>query len=337
MKDLIMAIGDTKNWAFKKGYYHHSQPSTPDYYTFFQKGIIRPARSKALKIVNGETDGVKEEAEAFLEQHGYYIDYLGKTQFTDNINMASGRAVEYYCDQVLIHGAMPNEAYREVLNLLLSLQTGSWLDQEKTKAQIEGRQKTRFGENGKAGKLLSENQQSVFCEFELVCQNAHAGLKEAMQGANEIIGQTELRGKLPGCQLDYLGYGDYQGGAVELKTQWDTGVDTDSPRSNSLPKDIKHPHLMQIAGYWHITGKIPRIVYANRLGYRVFEATIEQLEYALSDVIAACVRREKLMMVTENVEQLLKLCDPHFADSFVWRDVHPDVLRQAKKLAGVIK
>ena len=329
-----MGIGDTKNWAFKKGYYHHSQPSTPDYYTFFQKGLLRPARSKALKIINGETDGVKEDAQAVLDQHGYYIDYRGKTQFNDNINMASGRAVEYYCDMLLIHGAMPNEAYREVLNLLLSLQTGSWTDQEKTKAQIEGRQKPRFGSDGK---VLKKDETIGGCEFELVCQNAHAGLKEAMQGANEIIGQTELRGKLPGCQLDYLGYGDYQGGAVELKTQWDTGVDTDSPRSNSLPKDIKHPHLMQIAGYWHITGKIPRIVYANRLGYRVFEATIEQLEYALSDVIAACVRREKLMMVTENVEQLLKLCDPHFGDSFVWRDVHPDVLRQAKKLAGVIK
>jgi len=69
----------------------------------------------------------------------------------------------------------------------------------------------------------------------------------------------------------------------------------------------------------------------------VFEATIEQLEYALQDVIAACVRREKLMMVTENTEQLLKLCDPHFGDSFVWRDLHPDVLRRAKKLAGVLR
>jgi hypothetical protein len=69
----------------------------------------------------------------------------------------------------------------------------------------------------------------------------------------------------------------------------------------------------------------------------VFEATIEQLEYALQDIIAACMRREKLMMVTENVEQLLKLCDPQFKDSFVWRDQHPDVMRSAKVLAGVSK
>ncbi len=64
---------------------------------------------------------------------------------------------------------------------------------------------------------------------------------------------------------------------------------------------------------------------------------IGPLYAALQDVIAACVRREKLMMVTENTEQLLKLCDPHFGDSFVWRDLHPDVLRRAKKLAGVLR
>ena len=329
-----MSISNSKKWAYSKGYYHHSQPSTPDFYTFFQKGIIRPERSQALKVLRDEAEGVKEDAEAVLEQGGYYQDYLGKTQFQDNINMASGRAVEYFCDLMLIEGAMPSEAYSEAVNLLAGLQTGSWIDQDKTAAQIEGRQKVRFGADGKASK---KGDEIAHCEFELVCENAHAGLKEAMQGANQIIGQTELRGQLPGCELDYLGFGDYQEGAVELKTQWDTGVDTDSPRSNSLPKDIKQMHLMQIAGYWHITGKIPRIVYANRLGYRVFEATIEQLEYALQDVIAACVRREKLMMVTENTEQLLKLCDPHFGDSFVWRDLHPDVLRRAKKLAGVLR
>jgi len=329
-----MGISDNKKWAYSKGYFHHSQPSTPDFYTFFQKGIIRPERNKALKVIKGETDGVKEDAETVLDQGGYYIDYRGKIQFGDNINMASGRAVEYYCDLMLIEGALPNEAYREALNVLTSLQTGSWTDQDKTKAQIEGRQALRYGTDGKAPKKTETANRA---EFELVCENAHAGLKEAMQGANQIVGQTELRGKLPGCELEYLGFGDYQEGAVELKTQWDTGVDTDSPRSNSLPKDIKQPHLMQIAGYWHITGKIPRIVYANRLGYRVFEATIEQLEYALQDVIAACMRREKLMMVTENVEQLLKLCDPHFGDSFVWRDLHPEELRRAKRLAGVIK
>jgi hypothetical protein len=329
-----MGINNNKNWAYSKGYYHHSQPSTPDYYTFFQKGIMRPALSNALKVISDETDGDKTQAETLLQQSGYYRDIRNKIQYNDNINMCSGRAVEYYCDLMLIEGAMQGEAYREALNVLTSLHTGSWIDQDKTKAQIEGRQLNRYNDEGKA---LRKNDEIGKCEFELVCENAQAGLREAMQGANQIIGQTELRGKLPGCELDYLGYGDYQEGAVELKTQWDTGVDTDKPRSNSLPKEIKQMHLLQLAGYWNITGKIPRIVYANRLGYVVFEATIDQLEYALQDVTAACMRREKLMMVTDSVEQLLKLCDPHFGDSFVWRDLHPDVLRRAKTLAGVTR
>jgi len=42
------------------------------------------------------------------------------------------------------------------------------------------------------------------------------------------------------------------------------------------------------------------------------------------------------MKVADDVEDLLRLTDPHFADSFVWRDVHPEVLMQAKKMFGVI-
>ena len=330
-----MGLDNDLSWAHQKGYYHHSNPSTPDYYTFFQKGVLRPARSRAMKVVNGETEGDKGQSKAILAAGGHYKDYLGKSQYNDNINMASGRAVEYYCDLCLLEDAAPNEAYREALNVLTSLQTGDWIDQAKTAAQIEGRQRIRFGADGKATRKKDDIPER--CEFEMVCENAVAGLREATAGANKIVGQTELRGTLPGCQLPYLGYGDYQEGSVELKTQWDTAVDTDAPRSNSLPKAIKPPHLLQIAGYWNITGKIPRIVYANRIGHVVFEATIEQLEYALTDIIAACMRREKLMMVTENVEQLLKLCDPQFKDSFVWRDQHPDVMRSAKVLAGVGK
>lgn len=326
-------IRNNFSWAYSKGYYHHSNPSTPDFYTFFDKGILRTERNLALDVVKGKTEGDISQAKEILAKSGYYLDYRNKAQFNDNINMCSGRAVEYFCDLMLIDGAMQGEAYREALNLLTSLQTGSWIDQDKVKRQLEGRQLPRYSEQGKATKKdeIGTN------EFELVCKNAELGLREAMHGANEIVGQTMLRGKLPGCELDYLGFGDYQEGSVELKTQWDTNVDTDKPRANSLPNKIKDPHLKQIAGYWHLTGKIPRIFYANRLGFVVFQATIDQLEYALQDITAACMRREKLMMVTENVQQLLKLCDPHFGDSFVWRDMNPEILKQAKELGGVTR
>jgi hypothetical protein len=68
----------------------------------------------------------------------------------------------------------------------------------------------------------------------------------------------------------------------------------------------------------------------------VHEPTEEELDRALGDIASACKRREKLMKVADDVEDLLRLTDPHFADSFVWRDVHPEVLMQAKKMFGVI-
>jgi len=143
-----------------------------------------------------------------------------------------------------------------------------------------------------------------------------------------------LRGKLPGCELDYLGFGDYQEGAVELKTQWDTSVDTDKPRANSLPKKIKAPHLMQLAGYWHLSKIVPKIVYANRLGYVILEPTIDELQFGLDNIVQACKRREKLMQVADDLPELLSLTDPQFAESFVWRDLNPDILIKAKQLFG---
>ena len=135
-----MGLDSDLSWAHKKGYYHHSNPSTPDYYTFFHKGVLRPARAKAMKVLEGNAEGDKGQSKAILAAGGHYKDYLGKSQYNDNINMASGRAVEYYCDLCLMKDASPNEAYREALNVLTSLQTGSWIDQEKTAAQIEVRQ-----------------------------------------------------------------------------------------------------------------------------------------------------------------------------------------------------
>ncbi len=99
--------------------------------------------------------------------------------------MCSGRAVEYFCDQILVDGAMQGEAYREALNVLTSLQTGAWIDQDKVQRQLEGRQLPRYNEQGKPVKKdeIGTN------EFELVCKNAELGLREAMHGANEIVGQ----------------------------------------------------------------------------------------------------------------------------------------------------
>ncbi len=59
-------IRNNFSWAYSKGYYHHSNPSTPDFYTFFDKGILRTERNIALDIINGKTEGDIAQAEEIL-------------------------------------------------------------------------------------------------------------------------------------------------------------------------------------------------------------------------------------------------------------------------------
>ena len=92
--------------------------------------------------------------------------------------------------------------------------------------------------------------------------------------------------------------------------------------------------MTQLAGYWHLSGLIPKIVYANRLGYVVLEPTEDELRYALHEISMACRRREKLMKIADDAVDLLNLTDPHFADGFMWRDLSPRIMLQAKELFG---
>jgi len=40
------------------------------------------------------------------------------------------------------------------------------------------------------------------------------------------------------------------------------------------------------------------------------------------------------MQVADDLPELLSLTDPQFAESFVWRDLNPDILTKAKQLFG---
>lgn len=325
-----MGIKRNTDWADRYNYRWHSNPSTPDSWVFFDKGVLRVQRSKAFSILKGETDGDTEAAEDILRKGGYYKDCIGQTQFNDNPNMVSGRAVQQYTDLLLTEDASPSEAYADAINMLHGFQGGYWRDTEKDARVIENRERVYFDADGKRSKEPTHN------EFGLVCENAASGIRDAMQGANRIIGEIELFGEIPGCDLPYFGKPDYGEGRVELKTQWDQAADTDNPRANSLPKKIKAPHMTQLAGYWHLSGIVPKIVYANRLGYIVLEPTEDELNWALGDIVAASRRREMLMQASGDIRELLRLTDPRFGDSFVWRDIHPELLTEAKKLFGVM-
>ncbi len=315
------------HFAKRHNYFRHSNPSMPDGYTFFDKGIIRPDRDNCWSILKGDTPGDKDEAQRRLDLHGYYKDSNGDAVYSDNPNMCAGRSAENYCTDVLVNDIAPAEAYANAINQLQSYQGASWKDADADKRAIEHKTNPRYTNEGKAAKADAHHS-----EFELVCGNALDGLREATVGANRVVGQAKLVGKLDDCQLGYLGYADYQDGGVELKTKWDRKADTDKPSANSLPSSIQFSHLTQIAGYWHMSGIWPKIVYANRLGYKVFEPTLDQLHAGLAAITEACKRRERLLRAAETTQDLLKLCDPDWGHNFAWNNVAPEILEEAKKL-----
>ena len=90
--------------------------------------------------------------------------------------------------------------------------------------------------------------------------------------------------------------------------------------------------MTQIAGYYHLTKKMPTIVYANRGGYKIFSPTEDELQEALQLIFESCQRRERLLKAADNVEDVLRLCDPQWNGLFGWNDMNPEVLLNAKKI-----
>ena len=321
----------TPDWANRHGYFWHSNPSGPDGPVFFEKAFMRPKRAWAWSVLRGEAEGDMLLAQQIIAQSGHYKDAHGNSIYSDNPAMASGRAVQYYTDEVLVRQTRPYEAYEAASNLLKSYEPMPWRDVAAEKLVIEHRFLDRYDIEGR----VTKEGEGTSCEFGLVCANAWSGLTAAAGNDYEIEGECELFGMLPGCELPYYGKPDYGRGRIELKTQWDTSVASGSPRANSLPKEIKANHLTQLAGYWYLSGIVPKIVYSNRLSYAVLEPTQEQLDQALSAIILACKRRERLLKTAGTTEELLQLTDPSFGEGFDWRDRHPAIIEAAKTLWGV--
>ncbi len=327
-----MGFSTTPTWATKFNYEWHSQPSQPDGLKFFEKSHLRVQRDAAWKILTGDVDGDKDYAKSILDHdHGYYKDYLGHTQYSDNPNMCSGRAAQHYCDLVLLEDATPGEAFADSINVLEGFKGGHWRDKDKDKAIISNRTLVRYTSEGSIPKKKDGESTTTSSEFERVCNNAVDGIREALAGANRITGEVNLMGYLPGLDLPYNGKPDYQEGRLELKTQWDRNADTDNPTANSLPSKITPAHMLQISGYYKLSGILPRIVYANRLGYRIFEPTEAELERCVMELIFHCKRREMIMADAEKDGELWMRTNPDFSN-FMWRDMNPTLLKQAKNL-----
>ena len=303
-------------------YTHHSNPfNSSDAKVFYDKLVLRPEIKKAWELIKSGKKENEEEGKLILREHGHYQDHLGKHQTNDAPLMCLGRAVQYYCDLVLIEDASSTEAYRAAINITQGYKPPHRRDctEEKNKLDdvVNGIHFNEFGEKPR-GKDAAVN----CTEFELICKHALQGMQEATKGSNRITGEEELGGKLKGCDLPYLGYADYQGGGVEMKTKW----------GRKPPEKLPYNYLTQLAGYWHFSGIQPKLMMSTRFGYKIYSPSIEELENALRAVISACQRREALLYSSSRIDHLLRLTEPNFEGDFRWNGMNPLHLKNARQL-----
>tara|TARA_E500000318_G_scaffold493_1_gene591 strand:+ start:3819 stop:4790 length:972 start_codon:yes stop_codon:yes gene_type:complete len=316
-------LDNTAEWAARHGYFHHSNPSVGDALTFWDKGIKRPRLRKAYAILKGEVKGDRELAQKTVNEYQSL-----------NVKMLAGTIVQDICDTHLIDEKPYNECLKSGFKKLRKYNIPEWRDKEKERSELEHREKILYALKEVKGEKVwkKSNDDATHCELDLVAQHAIEGLKEAQNkhGLNQLEPEVDLYSKLPKCELYYNGKPDYSS-RIELKTQWDSNVHI-SARVNSLPNEVKANHMTQIAGYWYMTGNLPSIVYANRMGYKIFSPTEDELQQALQYIIESCQRRERLLKVASTTEELLRLCDPQWGGLFGWKDMNPTVLENARKI-----
>jgi hypothetical protein len=316
-----MSFIEYPDYAERHNYFHHSNPSMPDSITFFNKCWVRPQVNKAWKIVKKEIQGDIQEANHIINKYK-----------NENPNMTSGVVVQEYCNDILLNEISPGDAYRNAVAKLQQFEPLEWHDTEKENAIIKHRTEPKYAlKTYKGEPTYRKDAEGDFCELELVCKHALEGLREASEGINQLEGEINLFKALPGNELQYNGRPDYHQ-RIELKTMWDQMAYSDSPKANSIPKEPRFSHLTQIAGYWHLSGQLPTIVYANRNTYTVFKPSEDELRVALDSLMEACSRRERLLKAASNTQELLRLCDPQWDHMFAWKDINPEVLSEAKKL-----
>ena len=147
---------------------------TPDAWTFFDKSVLRPMRDKSWAILRGDIEGDQGWARKVLYDSAYYKDPQGHTQYSDNTNMVSGRAVQVYTDMLLVEDADVTEAYGEAINMLHGYEPPYWHDHDVDKAVLAHRENICYDAEGKKSK------EPTMAEFSLVCENAASGIREAM-------------------------------------------------------------------------------------------------------------------------------------------------------------
>jgi len=249
----------------------------------------------------------------------------------------AGICVHDYVTDVVAKDVPQGEAYRHAL---------ARYDEHEPVAHIPAdAEKTRIIRNAEYQIPKTDVTGTI---FELTCANTLEGVREATAGANQITEGRWCSVELPDCELPAIGQIDLEtGDVIEIKTKWPQLSSTTERgwKINSVPAKPDQAHVLQVAFYWswlreareHVDIKL---VYANCKNFRVFSSTDceelseARLRSALERMRLIARKREKLMQVAENRDELFALLSPDFS-SFMWKDSSPEFFIAAKKLWGM--
>jgi len=161
-------------------------------------------------------------------------------------------------------------------------------------------------------------------------------LREAFAGANQVDVEDQIALELPGIDVPVDGYVDGRGGGViaELKTRWDQRDKRTASgfKSNSVPKNPMPDHVLQLALYQRHYGGVAKLIYANRLNYRVFEIAQEQLDEAVAIAHAICRKRQRVLERTDGeLAALVDVLEPDWGN-FRLSDWSPDLRLELKQV-----
>jgi hypothetical protein len=303
---------DTPSWAARHNYFWHSNPRSKDRAkAYFDKAIIRPRLKKAWAIYEDESKSIDERTDAWATIAAFDQRHNGG----DNANMQAGRLVQWATDAILLDKKDPAKIYEDALERFSQYVPRDW-DDGTDKAKTE-QYKTEVVD---------------------VIRNAQEGLREAMSGDDQYIGEEELLHVFDGLSLPHNTKPDYAR-CGDLKTKWSSlsqGKFRNGRLPNNLSGQFEMNNVFQIAGFWACNGGMPPwLLYVNKDDYRLF--TPQNSPELRDDFLRECVAQIKIYhRTTENhlraansTEELLGLVSPNF-DSLSWKEP-PQVVMEAKK------
>ena len=314
-----MSFIETPRFASRFNYLWHSNPKSKlKCKALFDKVHLRPMVSDAWETyqhLNNEKH-LRDRAWSVIEK------FDSKLNGQDNAAMCGGRTVQEATDAILIDEVDPGVAIDQAI-------------------QSYNKFKPRTWDNGSD----ADKKIKYIDEIEAVTKNAVAGLREAMQKDNQIVGEIEYIKNLIGCELPHNTRPDYNRRG-DLKTKWSRLSKTSKSgfAAASLPKTLTGPFeqaaLYQVAGFWACNGGLPPfLVYANASDYKIFDQdnTPELQDDNLHNIVQTIIRShkatEEILKVAKDKEHLFRLVEPDFTN-ICWSEP-PIIIEEAKKLWGI--